>query len=85
MSLIVNMRSFIVIFGERVKEIRLARGLTQQDLADQARLNRSYIGEIEIGRRNVTLLTMSRLATALNVPLHTLLIASKHDSNNDKG
>ena len=41
--------SILTIFGQRVREQRVARGLTQQELADRAGLHRSYIGDVERG------------------------------------
>lgn len=57
------------LFGKRVRERRLALGLTQQELADCASLHRSYIGEIELGRRNVTLKSAVKIARALQVDI----------------
>ncbi len=62
-----------VLFGNRVREYRHRSGLTQQELADLAGLHRSYIGEIELGRRNITLDNATKIAKALNVSLTTLL------------
>ena len=61
------------LFGKRVRERRLALGLTQQELADRAGLHRSYIGEIELGRRNVTLKSVAKIAKVLQVDVASLL------------
>lgn len=61
------------LFGKRVRERRLALGLTQQELADRAGLHRSYIGEIELGRRNVTLKSAAKIAKVLQVDVASLL------------
>ena len=61
------------LFGKRVRERRLALGLTQQELADRAGLHRSYIGEIELGRRNVTLKSVAKIAEVLQVDVASLL------------
>lgn len=61
------------MFGKRVRERRLALGLTQQELADRAGLHRSYIGEIELGRRNVTLKSAAKIAKVLQVDVASLL------------
>jgi len=61
------------LFGKRVRERRLALGLTQQELADRAGLHRSYIGEIELGKRNITLKSAVKIAKALQVDVTTLL------------
>jgi len=61
------------LFGTRVRERRLALGLTQQELADRAGLHRSYIGEVELGRRNVTLESAAKIAKVLQVDVASLL------------
>jgi transcriptional regulator with XRE-family HTH domain len=55
-------------FGKRVRELRLARGLSQEDLALQCELDRSYIGGVERGERNVSLINIHRIADALGIP-----------------
>jgi predicted transcriptional regulator len=54
------------IFGEQVRKLRKARGLSQEELAELAELHRNYIGGIERGERNVALLNIVRLAKALH-------------------
>jgi transcriptional regulator with XRE-family HTH domain len=61
------------IFGEQVRKLRKARGLSQEELAELAQLHRNYIGGIERGDRNVALLNILRLAKALGVSLSELL------------
>ena len=54
-------------FGERVRELREDKGLSQEALADEARLHRTHISLIERGQRSVRLETVERLAVALRV------------------
>jgi transcriptional regulator with XRE-family HTH domain len=54
-----------VKFGKAVRELRLARRWTQEELADRARLHSTYIGGIERGERNVSLENIIRIARAL--------------------
>jgi transcriptional regulator with XRE-family HTH domain len=56
-----------VIFGKRVRELRLERNLSQEKLAELAELHRNYVGGIERGERNVSLLNIVKLAHGLNV------------------
>lgn len=51
-------------------------GISQEVLAEHSNLHRTYITEVESGRRNVTLKTMERLARALKVSMSTLLMQS---------
>lgn len=57
------------VFAENVKKLRRQRGLSQEDLADLAGLHRTYIGAVERGERNITLLNANRIAEALGVEL----------------
>jgi transcriptional regulator with XRE-family HTH domain len=56
-----------VIVGRNVRAFRLRRGLTQEQLAFEARIDLTYAGGIERGRRNPSLLVMARIAEALGV------------------
>lgn len=61
--------SILLKFGLRIKELRAHAGLSQEGLASRANLDRSYIGGIERGERNVSLLNIEKLANALDVDL----------------
>lgn len=60
-------------FGQQVRKLRLAKGLSQEKLAELAGLHRNYIGGIERGERNVALLNIVRLARALEISPSQLL------------
>ena len=59
--------------GRRVQELRSARGWTQQQLAEEAELDRSYISGLERGKQNPTIGALLRLARALETPLDRLV------------
>jgi transcriptional regulator with XRE-family HTH domain len=59
-------------FGQNVRKIRGASGLTQERLAEKADLDPTYISGIERGVRNPSLLIISRLARALRIPVAKL-------------
>ena len=63
----------LVQFSERLRELRMARGLSQERLAMEAGLARSYVGEVERAQRNISLINITKLATALDVPAARLL------------
>jgi transcriptional regulator with XRE-family HTH domain len=59
-------------FGKRVRELRLARGLSQEELAFRAGVHRTYLGSIERGERNPALKNIAAIAKALDVTLSEL-------------
>ena len=59
--------------GSNVKRLRLARNLTQEALAHDADIDLTYLGGIERGRRNPSLLVMVRIAQALTAEVVELL------------
>jgi transcriptional regulator with XRE-family HTH domain len=67
------MQDWRVIVGKNVRRIRQQRRMTQEKLAFEADLDLTYIGGIERGRRNPSLLAMARIAEALSVSLVKLL------------
>lgn len=62
----------LVRFGARVRELREARGLSQEALGALANLDRTYISGIERGARNLGLKNVAAIAAALKVPLEKL-------------
>lgn len=62
----------LVLFGLRVRQLRKQRGLSQEKLAPEAELERSYISDIETGRGNVALRNIYALAAALDVSISEL-------------
>ncbi len=62
-----HQKDFLIWFGRRVRSIRQNMNLSQEDLAQIAGLDRTYMGGIERGERNIGLLNVKRLADALNI------------------
>ena len=60
-------------FGERVRELRKARGWSQEEFAHQCGLDRTYMGGIERGERNVALRNLERVAAALGISIERLM------------
>lgn len=61
------------VFGKNVKEKRLALKISQETLANMADIDRTYLPDIEKGKRNISLIVAEKIANALNVPLKELL------------
>jgi transcriptional regulator with XRE-family HTH domain len=59
-------------FGAAIRRYRLERGLSQEQLAARAGLDRTYVGGIERGERNPSLKNIARIAAALRVPIRQL-------------
>ena len=55
------------MYLSKIRELRKSRGLSQESLADLAELDRSYIGGVERGDRNISLNNIQKLSIALNV------------------
>ena len=60
------------VFGEKIRKIRIERGLSQEKLALLAGLHRTYIGAIERGERNVSFKNIEKIANTLKVNLEEL-------------
>lgn len=56
-------------FGNRVRDLRLKQGLSQEVLAQKSGLHRTYIGGVERGERNISLVNIQKIANALNLSL----------------
>jgi transcriptional regulator with XRE-family HTH domain len=65
--------TILIKFGKHVRDERTKRGLSQEQLAELANVHRTYIGMIERGEKNITLLNIERIAKALKIPLNELL------------
>ena len=62
-----------VRFGKRVREIREGKDISQERLGELAGLHRTYISTLERGKRNVSLVNIEKLATALGVTMADLV------------
>jgi transcriptional regulator with XRE-family HTH domain len=60
-------------FGKRVRHFRKLRNLSQDELAELCELHRTYIGSVERGERNITLINANKIANALSVSLADLV------------
>lgn len=63
----------LTLFGLRLKEIRKIKGISQERLALECGIVRSYLGEVERGKRNIAVLNIYKLAETLGVPPSSLL------------
>lgn len=59
--------------GERIRYFRIEAGLSQEKLSFECNLDRTYIGSVERGERNIAIINLNKLAKALNVFISELL------------
>lgn len=67
----------LIALGSAIRRIRLSKDISQEMLALMAEVDRSYVGQIERGDNNVAVLTLSKLAAALEVSLAALMKEAK--------
>jgi DNA-binding XRE family transcriptional regulator len=69
-------------FGERIRYLRKRRGLSQEEFSFECNLDRTYVSQVEQGRRNISLQNIKSMADALEVPLAELFAASSDATGN---
>jgi transcriptional regulator with XRE-family HTH domain len=62
----------IVLLGRKIRRLRIELGLSQEEFAHRAEIDRSYIGQIERGERNIAFTNTIKIARALGVSLSQL-------------
>lgn len=69
--------NILMTFGKAVRKLRSDRGISQEKFAELCGLHRTYISDVELGKRNVSLENIGRIAEALNMPLSELFAEVK--------
>lgn len=64
--------SILIKFGKKIRKIREEQGLSQEELAERARVHRTYIGMVERAEKNITLKNIKKLTDALGVSLEKI-------------
>lgn len=59
--------------AKNIKEYRLKSGLSQESLADKAKIHRTYISLLERGKKNMSIIILEKIAIALNIKLSDLI------------
>jgi transcriptional regulator with XRE-family HTH domain len=65
-------KKILIVFGDKVRELRKEKGLSQEEVSFKADLHRTYIGMIERAEKNITLANIEKIANALNVNIKEL-------------
>ncbi len=73
-------RKYLKSFGARVRELRKAAGFSQEDFALEIGLDRTYMGGVERGERNVAVLNLRKIAAGLHVSVGDLFPVSSNSA-----
>lgn len=63
----IHLSDFLKLVGENIRFVRKEKGLTQEELAERINLQQAYIGGVERGERNISMLTLQKIAIGLEV------------------
>lgn len=66
-------KQILTQFGKKVREERMKKGLSQEELGERAKVHRTYIGMIERAEKNITLTNMEKIARALGKRVNDLV------------
>ena len=67
----------LITLGLRIRELRISKGFSQEDFAAEVGLDRTYMGGIERGERNIAAINLIRIAKTLNVDIGELFLSDK--------
>jgi regulatory protein munI len=62
----------LISFGSTVRKLRMEKGVSQEMFASECDLHRTYMSDIELGKRNVSLENIAKIASALNISISEL-------------
>ena len=68
------MTQLLLKVGKRVRNLRTDRGWSQEELADRSGVNRSYMSKVELGKSDVSLSVLHKIARTLGISLAELLM-----------
>ena len=71
-------------FGNRVRNYRIHRNLSQEEFAELCGLHHTYVGQVERGEKNATIVTIEKVAHALQVPISDLFEKIEDSNDNSK-
>ncbi|MCD4790376.1 MAG: helix-turn-helix domain-containing protein [Bacteroidales bacterium] len=72
-SYTIEEKKYLQRIGARIKQLRLRVGLSQEKLSFESCLDRTYVGSVERGERNISLINLNKIALALNISISELL------------
>ncbi len=66
-------KEILIRFGSRIKTLRLEKGLTQEQFASKSGLHKNYIGMVERGERNPSLINIEAISNGLEISISELM------------
>ncbi len=63
-----------VLLGQRIKELRIKSGDSQEKFALKINMDRTYYASVEAGKRNISIVNIKKIADGLNISLHELFL-----------
>jgi transcriptional regulator with XRE-family HTH domain len=64
----------LISFGKAVRQLRLDKHISQEDFADMCGLHRTYISDVELGKRNISLENIEKLSEAFGLSVSQLFL-----------
>lgn len=74
-------KDLLFAFGQTVRQIRLSKDISQEKFADMCDLHRTYISDVELGKRNVSLENIGKMANALDIRISELFQEVERDAS----
>ena len=71
----------LLTFGKTIRKIRLSKNISQEKFSDLCNLHRTYISDIELGKRNVSLENIGKMASALDMNISELFQEVESDAS----
>ena len=68
-----KLKNFYREFGKRLKQLRQQANMSQEELADLCGIHRTYISDVELGKRNISFLNIEKITSALGIKTSELL------------
>ena len=78
------MKDIQILYGERVKQLRLEKHLSQEKLANISEVDRTYVAQVESGKRNISLRNIQKLCCGLDVTLGEFFSDSLFDKEDEE-
>lgn len=72
-----NKKELLILIGKNIREIRIKKGISQEELAFRASINRTYMGDIERGEHSVSAANLFQIAKVLRVEVGDLFPSIK--------